>query len=182
MDGRGMNIARPGGARHVGTGRLAVLGMVFLMLLGGCSERAYSQPAPLSRTGTGTAEVALPIQKPHPAGHGGEQIALAAETVVESQTGLASWYGKRFHGRRTASGSLFDMAELTAAHLSLPFGSRVRVTNLANGRSLVVVITDRGPYVKPRVIDLSRAAARKLGFLEDGLAKVRLDVLADTAG
>lgn len=103
------------------------------------------------------------------------------ETVIESHVGLASWYGPGFHGRRTASGTLFDQAALTAAHPNLPFGSRVRVTNLANGRSVEVLINDRGPYVKPRIIDLSQAAAEALGFLDDGLTRVRLDLLADSA-
>jgi rare lipoprotein A len=101
------------------------------------------------------------------------------DAVTESFTGLASWYGRRFHGRRTASGEHYDMAALTAAHKSLPFGSRVRVTNLDNGRSVVVVINDRGPFVKRRLIDVSHAAAQRLGFLNHGLAKVRVDVLAE---
>lgn len=103
------------------------------------------------------------------------------EAVLESHVGLASWYGPGFHGRRTASGTPFDRAALTAAHPSLPFGSRVRVTNLANGRSVVVLINDRGPYVKPRIIDLSQGAAKALGFLDDGVTRVRLDLLADPA-
>lgn len=103
------------------------------------------------------------------------------DTITESYTGLASWYGRRFHGRRTASGEHYDMAALTAAHKSLPFGSRVRVTNLDNGRSVVLVINDRGPFVKRRLIDVSHAAAQRLGFLNHGLAKVRIDVLGEPA-
>ncbi len=101
------------------------------------------------------------------------------DTVSASFTGLASWYGRRFHGRRTASGEHYDMAAMTAAHKTLPFGSRVRVTNLDNGRSVVVVINDRGPFVKRRVIDVSRAAAQELGFINHGLANVRIDVLSE---
>lgn len=82
--------------------------------------------------------------------------------------GIASWYGPGFHGRRTASGVRFDMEALTAAHRSLPFGTVVRVRSLVNGRSVDVLITDRGPFIKRRVIDLSRAAARALGLLESG--------------
>lgn len=104
------------------------------------------------------------------------------DIITETYTGIASWYGRRFHGRRTASGERYDMSALTAAHKTLPFGSRVRVTNLDNGRSVVVVINDRGPFVKTRVIDLSHAAAKHLGFLQDGVAKVRIDVLADNRG
>lgn len=155
-----------------------------LVLLTGCARSAHSeapQPDP-----AGAGEIALPL--PKPAAPSEAQLALATPGVTESPSvresyvGIASWYGRRFHGRRTASGSPFDMAALTAAHLSLPFGSRVRVTNLANGRTVTVTITDRGPYVEPRVIDLSRAAAERLGFLDDGLARVRLDVLAEPAG
>ena len=91
--------------------------------------------------------------------------------------GVASWYGARFHGRTTASGEPYDMHALTAAHPSLPFGTRVRVTNLANGRSVVVRINDRGPFVKRRIIDLSRHAAEHLGFRDAGLAKVRVEVI-----
>ncbi|MEK0084207.1 septal ring lytic transglycosylase RlpA family protein [Benzoatithermus flavus] len=92
-----------------------------------------------------------------------------------AQVGVASWYGPGFHGRRTASGEPFDQDDLTAAHRDLPLGSEVTVTNLENGRSIVVQINDRGPYVKGRVIDLSKAAARRLGIIEEGVAKVRIE-------
>lgn len=93
------------------------------------------------------------------------------------QTGQASWYGKRFHGRTTASGARFDMNAMTAAHRTLPFGTEVKVINVANGRAVVVTINDRGPFVKGRIIDLSRAAAAQLGFLKKGVTKVRVEVL-----
>src|SRR3712207_9501784 len=92
------------------------------------------------------------------------------------QAGLASWYGPGLYGRRTASGTVHTGAALTAAHRSLPFGTRVRVTNLANGRTVVVVVDDRGPFVRGRVIDLSRAAARRLGLVRDGVVPVRPEV------
>jgi len=110
-----------------------------------------------------------------------ETEGAAEDDVTMSFTGLASWYGKRFHGFRTASGERYDMTALTAAHPSLPFGSRVRVTNLANDRSVVVIINDRGPFVKTRLIDVSHAAAKQLGILQDGVAEVRVDVLAESA-
>ena len=91
------------------------------------------------------------------------------------QVGVASWYGPGFHGRTTASGERFDQNDLTAAHRKLPLGSEVRVTNLENGRTITVEINDRGPYAKGRVLDLSKAAARKLGMVEDGVAKVRIE-------
>jgi rare lipoprotein A len=95
----------------------------------------------------------------------------------EVQVGFASYYGSRFHGARTASGERYDEKALTAAHRTLPFGTKVQVTNLANGRSVVVTITDRGPFTKGRVIDVSRRAARKLDFLRDGTTRVRLEVV-----
>ncbi len=94
------------------------------------------------------------------------------------QVGLASYYSTSHQGRRTASGEPFDMHELTAAHRTLPFGTRVRVTNLENGRAVVVRITDRGPWKKKRVIDVSYAAARRLGMIGSGTARVRLDLVA----
>ena len=91
--------------------------------------------------------------------------------------GVASWYGPGFYGRQTASGAVYTGADLTAAHRSLPFGTKVRVTNLDNGRRVVVVVDDRGPYARGRVIDLSPTAARRLGMLRDGLARVRVEVV-----
>ena len=93
------------------------------------------------------------------------------------ESGIASYYAKSLDGRRTASGERYDRKALTAAHRTLPFGSRVRVTNLHNGRSVVVRINDRGPFVEKRVIDLSYAAARELQFIEKGTTRVRLEVL-----
>ncbi len=93
------------------------------------------------------------------------------------QAGLASWYGPGFYGRQTASGAVYTGAALTAAHRSLPFGTVVRVTNLANGRRVVVVVDDRGPFVRGRVIDLSAAAARRLGMVRDGVVPVRIRVV-----
>jgi len=94
-----------------------------------------------------------------------------------TETGVASYYHNRFHGRRTASGEIFNNNKYTAAHRRLPLGTRVRVTNLENKRSVVVRINDRGPYARKRIIDLSRRAARDLGFLKKGLVKVKLEVL-----
>ena len=95
------------------------------------------------------------------------------------KTGSASYYGSRHHGKRTASGEDFNQNGLTAAHRSLPFGSRVLVTNLANKRSVVVRINDRGPHTRGRLIDLSRAAAEKIGMVRSGTARVRVQGLSD---
>lgn len=94
-------------------------------------------------------------------------------------TGLASWYGPGFHGNQSASGEIFNQNAMTAAHKTLPFGTRVQVTNLDNGRSAIVRINDRGPYSGGRVIDLSAAAARVLGVMQSGVAPVRLEVLGN---
>lgn len=93
---------------------------------------------------------------------------------VEIDRGKASWYGRRFHGKRTASGERFDMNGLTAAHRTLPFGTRVRVRNTRNGREVVVRINDRGPHVRDRILDLSQAAAAALDLLQAGEAPVVL--------
>lgn len=96
-----------------------------------------------------------------------------------SAEGVASWYGRPFHGRRTASGQRYDMNQLTAAHRTLPFGAYVRVTNLSNDETVVVMINDRGPFAKNRLIDLSREAARRLDFEADGTTRVRLEWIDD---
>jgi rare lipoprotein A (peptidoglycan hydrolase) len=98
-------------------------------------------------------------------------------TLAAEQVGLASWYGADFQGKPTASGQIFDEEKLTAAHRTLPLRSRVRVTNLENGRSVEVRINDRGPYVQGRVLDLSTRAAKALGMQKEGLALVRIELL-----
>lgn len=93
--------------------------------------------------------------------------------------GVASWYGGSFHGKQAANGELFDMEALTAAHRTLPLGSVVRVVNLTNGKYLHVRITDRGPYVNNRILDLSRGAAARLGMVEGGLSHVRIQLVGE---
>lgn len=100
------------------------------------------------------------------------------DAYASVQEGYASYYGGEHQGRRTASGQIFDKRQLTAAHRTLPFGTRVRVVNLDNGRRVIVTVTDRGPFKRERVIDVSRRAARELGFLRAGTAHVRLEVLS----
>jgi len=95
------------------------------------------------------------------------------------ETGIASWYGPQFHGRTTANGELFDMNDITAAHRTLPMPSFVRVTNLENGRSLVLRVNDRGPYARGRIIDVSRRGAQLLGFEANGTARVEVAMMAD---
>ncbi len=114
--------------------------------------------APVKKSNLGPSQAANAIPKPY-------------------QVGRASWYGKPFAGRSTASGETFDMYLLTAAHRTLPMGTQVKVTNLANGRSLIVRINDRGPMITGRIIDLSYAAARVLLLSQPGIGKVRLDLV-----
>ena len=92
-----------------------------------------------------------------------------------TETGLASWYGAKHHGKRTASGEVFNQNQFTAAHRTLPFGSRVKVINLDNGKSIYVRINDRGPFKRGRIIDVSRAAAKALDMVQEGIATVRIE-------
>jgi len=123
--------------------------------------------------------------KPVPKGGGhamvGEPYRVAGRTYVPrddpnySKVGLASWYGPNFHGRRTANGEVFDMSDLTAAHPTLPLPSYARVTNLSNGRSVIVRVNDRGPFSRDRIIDVSATAAAMLDFKRAGVARVKVD-------
>lgn len=107
----------------------------------------------------------------------GETYRVLPTAKGYSATGKASWYGKKFHGLRTSSGEKYDMYKMTAAHRSLPLPSYVRVTNLANDRSVVVKVNDRGPFHSERIMDLSYAAAARLDFIKTGTAKVRIEAL-----
>ena len=102
----------------------------------------------------------------------------ARANIGHTQKGIASYYHDSLHGNKTASGAIYNKRILSAAHKSLPLGTKVRVTKLKNGKSIVVVINDRGPFVKGRIIDLSRRAARDLGIVKSGLAKVEVEVLS----
>jgi len=114
-------------------------------------------------------------------GCAGAQSVTAPPPGPPPETGVASYYAHQHDGRRTASGERFNMTAMTAAHRRLAFGTRVRVTNLNNGRSVVVRINDRGPYLKSRVIDLSYAAAQELRMIDSGTARVQLDILPASA-
>ena len=115
-------------------------------------------------------------KKLHPI-HTRNHPLLTADQDSDHYQGLASWYGKKFHHKRTANGERFNMYSFTAAHRSLPFGTRVQVRNLTSGKSVVVRINDRGPYSKSRLIDVSYSAGRALGLLKAGVARVEMSVL-----
>jgi rare lipoprotein A len=126
---------------------------------------------------------------PAPAQQTRAQQAGAQQTAAgpnrhrcQCTVGTATWYGAHAQGRRTAGGERFDRQALTAAHRTLPFNSRVRVTNLRNGRSVVVRITDRGPFGPGRVIDVSEAAARELDMVKRGIARVRIERIGENEG
>ena len=140
---------------------------IALLLLAACGGEKSPPPVPRE-----VVEARAPAPPPAP--------APPAEKVVKVMSGKAIWYGEGWEGKRTASGELFDKHLWTAAHRSLPLGTRVRVTNLDNGRAVVVRVNDRGPYGsdRRRIIDLSEAAARQLDFAGKGEIPVRLEVLA----
>ncbi|HWG79442.1 MAG TPA: septal ring lytic transglycosylase RlpA family protein [Stellaceae bacterium] len=128
---------------------------------------ACSGPSTGAGAGLALARPMLPLEEPR---------LYPGRVPSFLQVGVASWYGDRFKRRPTASGEPFDPKDITAAHRTLPLGTIARVTNLANGRSILVRINDRGPYAQGRVIDLSRSAAAQLGMKQDGVAQVRIEV------
>lgn len=101
-------------------------------------------------------------------------VVVACMPAHAAQTGMASWYGPGFHGRRTASGERFNQNAMTCAHRTAKFGTHLKVTDLSTGRSITCRVTDRGPFIKGRIIDLSRGAAAKLGIINRGTARVRV--------
>ena len=104
------------------------------------------------------------------------QVTVAQDNT-QTQTGAASWYGSKYHGRKTSSGERYNKNDMTAAHKTLPFGTKVRVTNLANNESVILRINDRGPFVGKRIIDVSEVAARKLDMHRKGVANVKVEVI-----
>jgi rare lipoprotein A (peptidoglycan hydrolase) len=106
---------------------------------------------------------------------GRADLRLDVSLPSAPETGIASWYGEPYHGRRTANGELYDMHLLTAAHRTMPLPSYVRVTNLLNNRSVIVRVNDRGPFIAGRILDVSFGAAQALGMVQQGLAKVRIE-------
>lgn len=145
------------------------------------SVRAAAIALLLAFAATGCAEVGRPPQAPLPQARPTQApMQLSREcraTRLYVEEGMASWYGRAHHGRRTASGQAFNMHRLTAAHRTLPFGTRIRVTNMRNGRSVVLIVNDRGPFVRGRFLDVSYRAARELHFVRAGLAPVRIEIM-----
>ena len=125
-------------------------------------------PEPLQRTGAGNRSPYTVL---------GKSYTVMATEAGYSERGVASWYGEKFHGHKTSNGEIFDMYKVSAAHKSLPIPSFLRVTNLDNNRSIVVRVNDRGPFHGDRIVDLSYAAALKLGYADRGTARVQLDAI-----
>ena len=167
--------------------RLFVSKTLYLFFLCGCSSIEYSGP---SKDGPGEAinidsipEVIPKIEKVTRAGNRnpytqfGVTYHLLPTAEGYKQKGIASWYGRKFHGRRTANGEIYDMYAMTAAHTVLPIPTYARVTNISNQKSVVVRINDRGPFHSNRIIDLSYVAALKLDFVEKGTTQVEVEVI-----
>ena len=159
------------------------VGLMALTACGGHRPVSVKAPPNLSPT---TTQAPLPSEAetvpPEPDKKASETIPTIPEIPPDakplwSETGIASWYGAPFHNRRGSNGEIYDMHAMTAAHRTLPLGSIVRVTDLKTESSAVVRITDRGPFIEGRVIDLSQAAAKQIGMIQRGTAEVRIDVL-----
>ena len=165
--------------------------LVFSVLSAGCAAKRPTAshpppgaaPPPVAAESTADPSKSGATRSPVPAKHA--KTSPAPVPAGYTEDGNASWYGKPFDGRRASNGEIYDMYKLTAAHRTLPFDTMVRVTNLNNGRSTTVRITDRGPFVEGRIIDLSLAAAREIESVGPGVVPVRLEVLGNvdvTAG
>jgi rare lipoprotein A len=159
------------GRRRAALAAFCAIAAVALVSCSGHEARRASQMQPYQQQ----AVAKRPAAHPH---YPSARSAPAHYDIV----GVASWYGRPYHGRRTASGQVYNMHQMTAAHPTLPFGTRVVVTNLENGRRAMVTINDRGPFVGGRIIDVSRKAASQLGFLNKGLTRVGVRVLASSQG
>jgi len=176
--------------------RFLVLLYISTQLLLGCAAKrpianrqpapAPPAPAPAETVDNAKRDTSVPLSpSPAPAHPKHAKTPQAPAPVGYTEEGNASWYGNPFHGRRASNGEVYDMYKLTAAHRTLPFETMVRVTNLNNGKSTTVRITDRGPFVDNRIIDLSQAAAREIESIGPGVVPVRIEVLGNvdvTAG
>ena len=105
------------------------------------------------------------------------KASVVVEEAIEKLTGIVSWYSDKFHGQKTSSGELYNKNNYTAAHRSLPYGTKVKVTNVKNGKSVIVKINDRGPHTKSRMLDLSKAAFNEIGSVDSGILKVEMEVV-----
>ncbi len=152
----------------------SLLGLLLIAVLAGCGTSSHAPPQKAATAGAaqrGYYKIGQPYEV--------DGVTYTpAEDWNYDETGIASWYGPNFHGKVTANGELYDMNQVTGAHKTLPMPSLVRVTNLDNGRMIIVRLNDRGPYSRGRILDLSRRGAQLLGYEKIGTAKVRVQILA----
>ena len=165
---------------------LPALALLLAAILSGCGGRHIAANPPPSTTGAPVESAPSVSPTSNPPGrtspsNSGRTTPRPSEVPGGFEQGLASWYGVPFNGRRSANGEIYDMYKFTAAHRTLPFDTVVRVTNLDNGMQTEVRITDRGPFVEDRIIDLSLAAARAIGMVGTGTARVKLDIISSDA-
>ena len=177
-------------------GRSIALYLLLVCLLPGCSffrdksSGAYFEDDGPPADGPSPASVANAVPRPEPLSrignapyevYGVAYVPIRKVSVGYAQTGEASWYGRKFHGRKTSSGEVYDMYGMTAAHKTLPLPTYLQVRNLTNGREVVVRVNDRGPFLGGRILDLSYMAAKKLGVVATGTAEVRIEVVDGVA-
>lgn len=149
---------------------LALLSAAYLFM-GGCAGfKLVRIPIPIPTSGIGEHKIAQRTEKSQST----QEITEEGKLI---EVGQASWYGRKFHGKPTASGETYSMYEMTAAHPTLPFNTQIKVTNLENGKVAYLRVNDRGPYSKGRILDVSQAAARELGFELKGIAQIKLETL-----
>ncbi|QJB55055.1 septal ring lytic transglycosylase RlpA family protein [Pseudodesulfovibrio sp. zrk46] len=159
---------------------IVLLAMLAVLVMTGCasinpfSKRIYSTP-PRNKPTTTTPGSYDPKTRPYTVL--GKTYYPLQTAVGYDQVGMASWYGEDFHGKKTANGYIYDMYGISAAHKTLPLGTQVRVTNLENNRSVILVVNDRGPFVNGRILDLSYGAAKKLDSVNRGVVKVRITAI-----
>lgn len=169
------------------TSRLLIITTIFSLLISSCSSSRYSQSQDSGPDGdVDVSDIANPVPRAEPRskyGNSPSYVVLGKRYYVMensdnfSERGIASWYGNKFHGHRTSNGETYDMYQMTAAHKNLPLPSYVEVTNLNNDRSVIVRVNDRGPFHHNRIIDLSYAAAKKLGITAKGTGMVEIRVI-----
>lgn len=167
---------------------ICVLLLSALVMATGCAKKkivppdgSYTVKAPVPPSSTGPTALEPPSkwQKPKSYTINGKTYTTMSSAAGYAEEGYASWYGKDFHGRKTANGEVYDMYGMTAAHKLLPFNTPVRVTNLETGRSTILRVNDRGPFIKDRIIDLTYTAAQDIGMAETGVARVRVEALQE---
>lgn len=175
-----MRWADHGGATHA---KALVLALAFFST--GCLHRHHHKqlPPPPPSTSSGAASQPLPagttppVRPNRPPATTGAHKPVPTIPMIQGESGVASWYGHPFHGRPAADGEIYNMYDMTAAHKTLPFGTQVRVHDLDNGQAAVVRINDRGPFINGRIIDLSYAAAKAIGMVGPGIARVQLEIV-----